>query len=186
MRRDLLISDGLPEANGYEFVDLGLPSGILWSTRNVGASAPEDYGDYFTWGGSINKSNSDQYTKNGNLPIDRDTARNIMGGEWRMPTRAECQELINNCDRSLTERNGIQGWLFTSKKNDQSIFFPLAGYYNEGVSNSEKNGYYWSTSNLSTNGNAYRLYFNLSGASVDNGYIANGYSVRGVLLINNE
>jgi len=157
--------------NGYAYVDLGLPSGAKWAIFNVGATAPEGYGDYFAWGETSPKSNyawstykycngsSSILTKyntnssNGTvdnkttLDLSDDAARANWGGKWRMPTQVEQEELINNCTWTWTTRNGINGYKVTSKTNGNSIFLPAAGYmYDSNVGLARSNGYYLSSS----------------------------------------
>lgn len=128
-------------------VDLGLPSGILWMDRNIGANAPENYGLYFAWGETTGYANAaarntalgreDGFTQDsyqasgikGNLDLAHDAANVALGGYWRMPTKNEIQEMISNCDLSTREVNGIAGVVFTSKINGKTIFFPNNGSY---------------------------------------------------------
>lgn len=143
--------------NGYEYVDLGLPSGLLWATCNIGASKPEEYGNYYTYGGSTNKNRLDRYY-GGDLPIYSDTARNKMGGSWRMPTRDQFIELIDNCEKSWTKQNNIQGYLLTSKINSNTIFFPASGNYFTSMNNVGSIGYYWSRNGAITDEDSYTIY----------------------------
>ena len=135
--------------NGHEFVDLGLPSGVKWATCNVGANSPEEYGLYFAWGettgytandvtSGVRAFTQDEYNAgpaasiSANLTLEQDAAHVNMGGNWRMPTKDECQELINNCNTVYTtdyNGTGVTGILFTSKTNNNSIFLPCAGAY---------------------------------------------------------
>lgn len=135
--------------NGHEYVDLGLPSGTLWATCNVGADTPEGYGDYFAWGETTPKASynwdtykycngENQLTKycynadygyNGftdNLttlePTD-DAAITNWGNGWRTPTKEEYDELLSNCVWSMTMQNGVKGLLFTAS-NGKKLFFP--------------------------------------------------------------
>jgi hypothetical protein len=124
----------MAEINGHEYVDLGLPSGILWATCNVGASKPEEFGDYFAWGETITKSNytSTNYNYSSaptTLPLDRDAANVNWGDDWRIPTEEEFTELKNNTWR-LIQKNGISGFEITGS-NGNSIFLPAAGYCDE-------------------------------------------------------
>lgn len=139
-------------SNGHPYVDLGLPSGTLWATCNVGASSPEEYGDYFAWGEVEPKSTyaDDNYAWGSytNIPPDLgmtkynttdekmvlepedDAAHVNMGGEWHMPTSAQCQELIDNTISAWTDNwNGteVTGIVFTSTANTNSIFIPAGG-----------------------------------------------------------
>ena len=159
-------------------VDLGLS--VLWATFNVGASAPEEYGNYYAFGETAPK---DEYTRanyiypttieysswNNNatrtvvyyeriLSPECDVAHVSYGGKWRMPTRAEYEELIEDCSCTWTSVNGIDGYLFTSKINGNSIFLPDAGFKkNDDVWDEYGPGYgifYWSSS---TKDNPYLL-----------------------------
>ncbi len=160
--------------NGYECVDLGLPSGTLWATCNVGANNPEDYGSYFAWGETRTKSKYDWYptgnykwgvySKNNSynygmtkynksdrktiLESADDVASANLGGRWRMPTGAEQDELSRECIWTWTTLNGIDGYRVTSKKDaNKFIFLPAAGYFNQAYPEAVgRIGYYWSSS----------------------------------------
>ncbi len=120
--------------NGHEYVDLGLS--VKWATCNVGANSPDEYGDYYAWGETVPRNdltevNSVTY---GNDSIgciagrvEYDVAQAKWGGSWRMPTAEEIEELINNCSALWTRQNAVEGCVFTSNKNGQSIFLPAAG-----------------------------------------------------------
>ncbi len=147
------IADNGSTLNGHEFVDLGLPSGTLWATCNVGAESPEEYGDYFAWGETVPKTTYDwnnykwcngeynQLTKycvdsevgyNGfidNLTIlqsDDDAATVNWGEEWRMPDYGQWRELLANTTFIWTTQNDVAGCLLTSN-NGKSLFLPAAG-----------------------------------------------------------
>ena len=187
-------------------VDLGLPSGIRWADCNVGASEPEEYGNYFAWGETSPKkdygwysykwcnmtyttltkyNNSSSYGTVDNktqLEMSDDAARANWGGKWRMPTKAEFEELHVHCKWTWTTRNGVNGYLVTSKKNENSIFLPAAGYtVDDDESDVGIYGYYWSSS-LDTGGpsNAWRMRFKSSNRSVGNQSRCVGLSVRPV------
>ena len=176
--------------NGHEYVDLGLSSGLKWATCNVGASSPEDYGDYYAWGETSTKSdyspsNSTTYGKQmssiaGNPTWD--VACNKWGSPWRLPTKAEFQELIDNCTWEWSTRNGHNGYKVTSKKNGNSIFLPAAGWY-DGLwfYRPTSNGRYWSATPYESDaGSAYNLYFNEGDRSTGWGGRYYGYSLRPV------
>lgn len=123
-------------ANGHQYVDLGLPSGLLWATCNVGADSPSDFGDYFAWGETSPKST---YTVENSLTSGKilsdisgdsryDAARANWGGDWRMPAKADFQELRDHCVWTWTTRDGCDGYLVTGAKNGNSIFFPAGGF----------------------------------------------------------
>lgn len=172
--------------NGHDWVDLGLPSGLRWATCNVGATTPEDYGNYYAWGETRPKTtyNSSTYTYTGNpttLPSSADAATANWGSGWRMPTQDELNELKNSCTVTWTTQNGVNGRLFTGP-NGNSIFLPAAGYRLDSSLNLDgSRGNYWSNS-LSTvsPGSAWYLNF-LSGGCYVN-YLSRycGRSVRAV------
>ena len=129
-----------------EYVDLGLS--VKWATFNVGATSPEDYGDYFAWGetepketyswatykwGDGTDANITKYNATDGKtilePAD-DAAQVHWGGKWRMPTKEEIEELIDNCTWSESIQNGVKGYVVTSKHTGNSIFFPYSGYFN--------------------------------------------------------
>ena len=151
---------------GHEWVDLGLS--VKWATCNVGASSPGDSGNYYAWGETGTKSNyrssnSISYGKSwgdigGNS--SRDAARANWGGSWRMPTKTEFQELIDNCTWTWTTQNGKNGYKVTGK-NGQSIFLPAAGYhYGDTFYGGGEYVYYWSSSPCESNTeDAYGLVF---------------------------
>jgi hypothetical protein len=182
---DLSEPTGMHE--GYGYVDLGLS--VKWATCNVGASVPGDYGNYYAWGETWTKPeylNCTSYGKSwGDIGGDssRDAATANWGGSWRMPTEAEFQELINNCDWTWTTQNGKNGYKVTSKKNGQSIFLPAAGY-RDGASlySDGERGFYWSsTPDESYTDGACPLYFLGGGRGVYWGYRSRGHSLRPVL-----
>lgn len=129
----------------HEYVDLGLPSGTLWATCNLGAKKPSDYGYYIYWGETDQRSN---YSLSGNQLYDKDiptmratgiidqyfnltsrydAATVLWGNDWRMPTSDEFNELLRYCTYLWTEVNGSNGIMFTSSKNGHQIFLPCAG-----------------------------------------------------------
>ena len=175
---------------GHEWVDLGLS--VKWATCNVGASSPTGYGNYYAWGETSTKSRYDDdncKTWKRSLSDIRgnssyDAARANWGGSWRLPTKSEYDELVNNCTRQWTTQNGVKGMRFTSKKNGNSVFFPAAGWrrgsstYGVG-----ENGRYWSSTPCESNTQrACYLYFG-SGGSAGTGwyYRGGGRPVRPVL-----
>ena len=176
-------SDSSPN-DYYGYVDLGLS--VKWATRNVGASTPEEYGDYFAWGETKPKTTYDlrstykyyhgysysltKYCTNSydgtidhkiQLELSDDAARANWGGSWRMPTKAELDELRENCTWTWTTQNGVKGYKVTSKKSgytNKSIFLPAAGHrYDRSLSGAGSYGYYWSSS-LNT-GDSYHAYY---------------------------
>ena len=187
--------------NGYKYVDLGLPSGLKWATCNVGANSPEEYGLYFAWGETIGytreqvenreHSFSESVYNAGpaasistDLTLEQDAAHINMGGNWRMPTKTEEQELLDNCDGVWTDDyNGtvVAGSVFTSKVNGNSVFFPAAGFgYYSSMNSVGSYGGYWSASwGSSGSANELRLYSDSSNGILDT-IRCIGSSVRGV------
>ncbi len=141
--------------NGHAWVDLGLPSGTKWATCNIGATTPEAYGDYFSWGETTTKNDysNSTYTFSGyptTLPASADAATANWGAGWRMPTYDEMNELNENCTVTWTTQNSINGCLFTGP-NGKSIFLPAAGYrYSDGGDEENDDlgteGDYWTSS----------------------------------------
>lgn len=113
-------------------VDLGLS--VKWATFNVGANRPEGDGDFFAWGETKPKTDfrRENYTLNGTgkyglqemLETVDDAATANWGKDWRTPTIEEFRELMEKCDWSFTTRNGVKGWIITSRVNANSIFMP--------------------------------------------------------------
>lgn len=113
----LLTAGGRVFAQEHEYVDLGLPSGTLWATCNVGADKPEGFGDYSAW-----------------------------GNEWSAPTKEQWEELQEHTTNTWTTQNGVNGLLFTAS-NGQSLFIPAAGYrMSDKVEYVGSDGKYWSSS----------------------------------------
>ena len=131
-----------PEGNNgvyrnHEYVDLGLPSGTMWATCNVGASSPEDCGDLFAWGEIHPKEiyNDSTYTFDGNpstLPSYRDAATMNWGQGWRMPTDGDFVELLSNCAWRWTTINGVNGYIIRGF-NGNSIFLPACASHFDGT-----------------------------------------------------
>ena len=143
------------------FVDLALPSGLLWGEHNVGASAPYEHGLYFSWGNVEGHAEGSGYdfsdavyaetpgaALTGNIAVGNtyDMARHNMGAPCRLPTSGEFQELYNNCDTEWTDEDNVAGRRFTSRINGNSIFFPASGFYNgTSLSSRGTRGSYWSS-----------------------------------------
>ena len=119
--------------NLHEWVDLGLPSGTLWATMNVGASSPEDCGYYFAWGETSTKDAYDWSTYI------------WCNGRWHMPTEAQMQELITRCTWTTIEINGVNCCRVTGP-NGATLILPESGVRSEGGSDETgPGGYYWSS-----------------------------------------
>ena len=200
----------------YEYVDLGLPSGLKWAKCNVGAEKETDYVDYFQWGSitpntdtpcdwinaPFNNGSSDYdetyfnsikdtVCPNDVLAKDYDAAAQIMGGNWRMPTRDEFYDLLDNTDNEWIEDfngTGVNGWKFTSKIDaSKYIFITVSGCRLDSSFNLQ--GSYssvWSSSlNTSNSAGIWGLCFGLRITSnncvVLSSYRYCGRSVRGVM-----
>ena len=145
--------------SSHEWVDLGLS--VKWATCNVGATKPEEYGDYFAWGETATKKvySYSTYTYTGKsevLPATADVAHVKWGGKWRMPTTTEMDELMNPkyCSWKAVTKNGVKGWEITSLKNYKTIFLPLAGTFGSSLFAAGTYGHYW-TSSLYTKNTSY-------------------------------
>lgn len=190
------------KTDGHEYVDLGLTSGTLWATCNVGASSPYEAGSYFAWGETSPKQDysmnsykwyntvAGKYTKycdnssygdvdnKTELDLADDAAYVNWGAKWRMPTQAQFDELRAEC---TWQWNG-SGYLVTSKKNNKTLILPAAGgRSNGGLGSAGYCGYYWSRTLSSVYpDDAYRLYFDPSGVDVYGYDRYRGHSVRAV------
>ena len=192
--------------NNNEYVDLGLPSGTLWATCNVGASSPEEYGDYFAWGETQPKNtynwstykycNDDYLTKYCNesdygyngftdkltvLQSGDDAATTNWGSDWCMPTKEQWEELQKNTTNKWTTQNGVNGLLFTAS-NGNSLFLPVAGHrWDGGLYLVGSYGSYWSSS-LYTVGpyGAWNFDFGSGSYGMLDGNRVGGQSVRAV------
>ena len=204
----------MEQTKQYEYVDLGLPSGLKWAKCNVGATSETDYGDYFQWG-STRPNTADECTRESykfynsakysltkycvtslyglfgivdnktTLDLEDDAARANMGGDWRMPTEAEFQELLDNTDNEWIEDfngSGVNGRKFTSKINGNSIFIPAAGICRDGsLDYVGSSGGIWSSSLKDDYPNlAWYLYFNSGDCYIYGSRRCIGRSVRGV------
>ena len=204
----LFASCGNDKNNG-DWVDLGLPSGLLWATCNLGANAPEEYGDHYAWGETATKSvydystykyctvdaegrletltkyntDSDYGTTDGQttLQASDDVATAKLGNGARIPTRAEWEELINNTTAEWTTMNGVNGRKFTAA-NGNSLFLPAAGYrWDSGLYDAGEYGYYWSSSLYADSpGDAWGFYFYSGGQDMSDYGRGDGQSVRAV------
>ena len=201
---DIIVS--AHEEPEHEWVDLGLPSGTLWATCNVGANAPEEFGHQFAWGETAPKEtyswDTYKWCENGLLtrycndssfgPVDNkveldpedDAAYVNWGPSWRMPTVAQLEELYDNCTQQWTTMNGVKGILVTGP-NGNTMFLPAAGF-NWGDNNTGEgtSGDIWSRE-LYTNicDFAYRLMFHYEGwRAPSTGTRSFGSTVRAVRI----
>lgn len=152
---------------GHEYVDLGLPSGTLWATCNIGASSPDQPGDFFAWGETepkivFNASNYQFKETPLELRIFDDSAHKQWGEGWCMPNSAQFKELMDECVWTWTKVKGAFGYLVKSKRNHNYIFLPAAGRRTDNsLISAQAYGYYWSRSiGTSNSHDAFYLYFN--------------------------
>ena len=198
--------------NGFEYVDLGLPSGTMWATCNVGADKPEDLGLLFQFGRTDGYAYNDNdnnfkthyqnkqdtgseympvtssgktYKTNEILDLNDDAAHVNMGGKWRMPTKNDLEELIDNTTCEVMTINRVQGMLFTSKINSNKLFIPFmqGSWWNGNWEDwGRSDASVWSSRVHPSNVNlACTLYCDSSGTAIiyfDNRSFA--FSVRGV------
>ena len=173
----------------HEYVDLGLPSGRLWATCNIGAEKPTDCGDYFACGAvkpyDINNCDTDSFddtdaAKLFEMDDEHDTAKVLWGDDWRMPTVTDFDELIDNCTYNSEIIDGIMCGVFTSKANNQKIVMPVSGGVDGGSLNYRgSGGYCWSRSFYSSS-SAWGLVFGSSVRYIYADYRYCGFSVRAV------
>lgn len=198
----------LPFENGHEYVDLGVS--VKWATCNIGATVSEEAGGYYAWGETTTPKNDYEWTyykyclgqyytltkyctdlsyayitnvqdNKTTLDLSDDAAHVNWGGQWRMPTKSEVEELKTKCRWEWITRNGIDGYLVWGS-NGNSIFLPSAGYMNERNLESYSDcGVYW-TSNLSESNTieAYALYISSSSISIGDRERCYGLSIRPV------
>ena len=159
-----------PKRPRMEYVDLGLS--VKWAKWNLGASAPEEVGDYYSWGElspkphyvlgnykfmedwkTLTKYNTkESYGKVDNvkqLELSDDAAYQILGGGWRMPTAKEAKELEDNCSWERMTIKGVEGWKYKSKikgYTDKWIFFPDTGHKAYDMLCAPDEGFYWTSS----------------------------------------
>ena len=189
------------------WVDLGLPSGLLWAECNLGATSPEEYGNYYAWGETTSKEVYDwstyaygnaytaltkycdnaAYGLNGftdtltTLQAMDDAATAALGSGARTPTKEEWQELIANTTMEWTTMNGVNGRKFTAA-NGNTLFLPAAGSRSRSLVNAGSDGNYWSSSlNTGGPGRAWGFGFDSDGQHLNgNGLRSYGGSVRAV------
>ena len=193
------------EADAHEWVDLGLPSGTLWATCNIGAESPEQVGDYFAWGEietkngfnwthyllSVGSENTltkyctqsewgnEGFTDNlTELEPEDDAATMIWGDKWQMPSLEQVEEL-STCSSIGTTLNGVPGRKVFSKLDPQNvwIFLPNSGWRQARNYNDMSYGHYWGRTLCSSNSNyATGIYFNSSNLNASN--YPNNYDKR--------
>jgi len=138
--------------NGHQYVDMGFPNHVLWATCNVGASSPEEDGNYYAWGEVTTKTDYSSSTWNYVTDVsfkstDKDVAHVVWGGNWYTPTVSEWKYFTDNYNYvtwSQVTRNGVSGYLATSTVNGNTLFFPTSAYM-EGTTKKTSQGVYWAS-----------------------------------------
>ena len=186
---DIPVYTSCPDNHHPHMIDLGLPSGTKWACCNVGASKPEEYGGYFSWGETAEKStyNWDTYiycydSYNGNCQdigkdiagTQYDTATANWGSPWVMPNDEQVDELKNSCTSEWTTENGVNGRRFTGS-NGASVFLPAAGSRGEdGLCDAGSDGLYWSSTFYESDS----LYWGVRKENARNFYFSSSYVLK--------
>ncbi len=182
---------------GHQWVDLGI--GVKWATCNIGATTPEEYGDYFAWGEISPKT---EYTTENSITYGRhidevavvgnpsyDAARANWGGKWRLPSHLDMYILMEECSWISCIQEGHEGYKIVGP-NGNSIFLPAAGLYSynpnfghDGGSllDAEKVGLYWTSDPSNSNRDAYVLEFQRDYFELDRSARCSGVTIRPVL-----
>ena len=212
---DIILGRNAEPEPEHDWVDLGLPSGTLWATCNVGANSPEEFGHHFAWGETEPKDVYDwstykwcngsyttitkyctnsEYGYNGfvdnktELDLEDDAAYVNWGPSWCMPTVEQQQELYQNCSSVWTTKNGVNGRLFTGP-NGNTLFLPAAGGRWDGsLYYVGSYGYYWSRTLytcFSRSDLAYNLDFTSGYVGCDGDDRIIGFTVRAVRVSQN-
>ncbi len=202
---DIILGGGSHSQDDHEYVDLGLPSGTLWATCNIGATSPEQYGCYFAWGETMPKEDytwetylwcngsyksMTKYCTKGSygtvdhkikLDSEDDAATVNWGSSWCMPSVGQIKELMEKCSIQWTTMNGVNGLLVTGT-NGNTMFLPAAGAL-EGSSHEDAGvrGYYWSCA-LDPDANMFAFILGVmtEGSGQYFGLRDHGYTVRAV------
>ena len=185
-----------PDSIHPHMIDLGLPSGTKWACCNVGASKPEDYGEYYAWGETSPKSvyqwDTYQYGSSWNTNVNigsdiagtsYDCATANWGIPWRMPSLAQIQELMNNCSSTWTTQNGVNGRKFIGPNGSVIFLLAAGGRWGADLYDVGSTFYYWTSTNTE---NQLHAAYKLIGGSMDESFSGGprsyGYSVRPVQL----
>lgn len=203
----LIIANGvISEGDDFkhEYVDLELPSGLLWATTNIGAKKPGEIGNFFAFGVTTPQENysASSYKYNGyeksdfitakviddnyNLTEYNDPATKNWGEEWKTPSSKDFEELMNYCVWQWSEKDGTSCIMFTSKKNGKSIYLPCGGYYkNDEIIAGGYRGYY-TTSTMGYSSISNTLYTHQEGVFLSTMVNSNGKNVRPVKRETND
>ena len=179
-----------PDGNHPHMIDLGLPSGTKWACCNLGASTPEQSGNYYRWGETKPFKEGDTYATYPYKNVDignniagtkYDAATANWSASWRMPTENQMKELMDNCTYKWTTQNGVKGGKVTGRKGG-TLFLPASGCRDDSSGSLQivgGYGYFWSASPGRGN-TGYVLTFKSSGWGRYEGSLAFGFPVRPV------
>ena len=206
---DVVVFKTLILEDNHQYVDLGLPSGTLWATCDVGANNPEDIGHFFAWGETSTKDiynwetykycngsqttmtkycTNSSYGYNGftdTLTIiqpEDDAARVYWGANWRMPTKTEWEELYQNTTQQWTYQNGVFGRLYTSS-NGSSIFLRASGWYDDIYHDYTYDVYRWSSSLNYDSYNAWSIGYYTVDTALSTDWRYRGFPIRPVRIL---
>lgn len=187
--RDTPITQSNGTINGYDYVDLGLPSGTLWAAYNIGTLSPEGYGDYYAWGETDTQyayTETTSQTRGYDLyditsDPEYDPAASNWGASWQLPSRYDFKELLNICRWYWTTFHGTKGYKVVGP-NGNALFLPAAGYKYDYDLKYPGNWGYYLTGNTDPDNNLkfYAFDFDKSKKNIHTGYRASGRSVRPV------
>lgn len=200
MNKKGVITESIKESgSSIQFVDLGLS--VKWGSCNIGSSNPVEFGDYFAWGETETKKlfSWETYKLASNasggqiseLNIENDAAHIKLGGNWRIPSVNDFNELLHHCTWVWTKIKGVSGYKVSSKEKgftDNYIFLPPAGYIDNDTSSGIGSfGAYWSkTIAKDYSLGANYLYFNSDASGITDYYRRCGHSIRPVYVENNN
>lgn len=159
-------------------------AGVKWATMNIGASSETDFGNYYQYGKGASQyaetyEDPDWNGESAILSANEDTATQVWGSDWHMPTKEEIDSLFENTNYEWTTINGVEGGKFTDKTdNTKYVFFPAAGYYSYDYS--EGSCLYWSSENCEDGIYAYAIAMYIEAGYDEEGYYNHGYPVRAV------
>ena len=182
------------DKDNTQYIDLGLPSGTLWADRNIGATEPEEYGDFYAWGETEPKEEyiwynykwgekSTKYNdKDGKtvLEPEDDVVYLKTKGKSHIPTKEQMRELLDNTISKNQTINGVKGILYKSKVNGNNIFLPFAGDCDHYMGGNLWSNYWSSSLDLSNHHNAHKLYNSHKTSDIFTTTRCEGFSVRGV------
>lgn len=170
----------IDKVNHHEFVDLGLS--VKWATCNLGATSPEEAGDYYGWGSIIKNDHNGWFGDNSITEIsgtELDAAHIEWGGKWRIPTIDEMIELQNECEWRWTTISGQNGYTVTGPSG-KSIFIPAVSCLHKNLDTFGEEGFYWTSTRHSSGYNASGMKFSKNDIHITGWNIPDLFSIRPV------